>query len=361
MKIDVKGLMVFALILPALAFAEVGTRDLSEFPAKAGETDDTGRLQRAINAQNDGVLTVPAGTYRVSKTLELNRCSLQMHKNATIQAVAEMPFVLLVQPWYKTGEKRPEGRLPDFGLFMIGGSIDGNGLASCASVDGFVHYTIRDMTFFNGRQYGLRVSPTGGVEMNAFNLYFRCTKPGLAGNTALYTTGGDSHYTDCWAVDYTIGFHAGKGGSNRFTRCHVWGGCLPSLGPGRPSQSLENSVNFKVEWSGSTIFRDCYADTGKIGFEIHGWDTRLLGCSYFSNPSCKLDGITIIKHTFGRLLVADGEFVKNCKNLKVYDGIGSVEWSNMIYAGFGPGDDCPGGLTFSRKSATDEKALKLAD
>ena len=52
---------------------------------------------------------------------------------------------------------------------------------------------------------------------------------------------------------------------------------------------------------------------------------------------------------------------QTCDNTKVYDGVGTVERSNMIYAGFSDGDDCPGGLKFNRKSATDEKALKLAD
>lgn len=355
-----------AVVACAATWASAGTcgdwtHALDEFPARVGETDDTARLQRAIDATPEGVLYVPEGTYRVSKTIELNMCSLRMHKNALIRAVAEMPFVLLIQPWYKNGAKPTHDRGPELNLFICGGRIDGNGLASCVSLDGFVHYTVRDMTFLNGRKYGLRVSPSGGVELNAFNLYFRCTKRGLAGNTAVYTTGGDSHYTDCWAVDYTVGFHTGKGGSNRLTRCHVWGGGIPPVAPGRPPEMLENSVNFWVDGSGSTILRDCYADTGKIGFAIHGWDTRLLGCSYFSNPAFKLDGITAIKHTFGRLLVSEGEIVKNCKNFKVYDGVGTVEWSNMIYAGFSDGDDCPGGLKFNRKSATDEKALKLAD
>jgi len=78
---------------------------------------------------------------------------------------------------------RGDWRSCDRNLFVVGGKIDGNGQASC-----------------------------------------------LAGNTAAYLCGGDSHYTDCIVVDYTVGFR-NAGGSNRFTRCHVWGdeGVAPTL------------------------------------------------------------------------------------------------------------------------------------
>ena len=185
-------------------------------------------------------------------------------------------------------------------------------------------------------------------------------KPGLAGNAGIVVNGGDSHYTDCIVVDYTIGFNLLKGGSNRLTRCHVWGGPIPPPRPGELPEMLKGSINFKIDCS-SAILRDCYADTGEIGYLVNGWDTRLLGCSYFNNKHFKLDRITIIKHTRGRLLVADGGFIKTTPNYTVYDGCGEVEWRNMMYSGFGPNDDCPGALSFQRPSAKDQSALKLAE
>lgn len=81
----------------------------------------------------------------------------------------------------------------------------------------------------------------------------------------------------------------------------------------------------RVDGGSSTILCDCYADTGKIGFLVDGWDTRLLGCSYFNNSAFKLDGITIVRHKRCRLLVTDGAFVKTMPHYTVYDGCGEVE------------------------------------
>ena len=340
--------------LPPGAFGDGKDHSLDEFPRLAGEVDDTARFQRAVNATPAGVLTVPRGEYRISSPIRaLNRCSFDLNKNAILRAVKPMACVLLID-----GRRGSGVRPHDYNVFLRGGVVDGDGLASCVNVKGFAHYTLRDCTFLNGREYGLRVD--GGYEMIAENVYCKCVKPGLAGNAGIVVNGGDSHYTDCIVVDYTIGFNLLKGGSNRLTRCHVWGGPIPPPRPGELPEMLKGSINFKIDCS-SAILRDCYADTGEIGYLVNGWDTRLLGCSYFNNKHFKLDRITIIKHTRGRLLVADGGFIKTTPNYTVYDGCGEVEWRNMMYSGFGPNDDCPGALSFQRPSAKDQSALKLAE
>lgn len=340
--------------LPPGAFGDGKDHSLDEFPRLAGEVDDTARFQRAVNATPAGVLMVPRGEYRISSPIRaLNRCSFDLNKNAILRAVKPMACVLLID-----GRRGSGVRPHDYNVFLRGGVVDGDGLASCVNVKGFAHYTLRDCTFLNGREYGLRVD--GGYEMIAENVYCKCVKPGLAGNAGIVVNGGDSHYTDCIVVDYTIGFNLLKGGSNRLTRCHVWGGPIPPPRPGELPEMLKGSINFKIDCS-SAILRDCYADTGEIGYLVNGWDTRLLGCSYFNNKHFKLDRITIIKHTRGRLLVADGGFVKTTPNYTVYDGCGEVEWRNMMYSGFGPNDDCPGALSFRRPSAKDPSALKLAE
>lgn len=354
-----KQLLMTVILMPVALFAAQGSRSLSDFPRMEGETDDSPRIQRAINATSSGVLFIPGGRFEIAKTLMVtNRCSLEFHKTAVLRAVKPMDYVMRVDN--TKAAKLPPGdfRNDDYNLFVIGGKIDGDGLASCLYIVGFTHFTMRDMTFLNGKETGLRVH--GGYELIANNLYFKCTKSGLAGNCALHTTGGDSHYTDCVVVDYTIGFRLGSGGSNRLTRCHVWGGPLPPAKAGEPREMLKDSVNFWVDGASSTIFRDCYADTGKIGYLIKGWDTRMLGCSYFNNKSFGLDGIIIVKHEFGRLLVTDGGFVKSTPDVKVYDGIGTAAWSNMMYSGFNAEDYCPGAIVFGGKKSVSQEALKLA-
>jgi hypothetical protein len=138
----------------------------------------------------------------------------------------------------------------------------------------------------------------------------------------------------------------GRGGSNRLTRCHVWGGPLPATEPGGEREMLKNSVNFWIDGAGDTILRDCYADTGKTGFLVNGWDTHLDGCRYFNNYGFKLDDITIIDHRCGRLLVNACRFHKSNPKIRAYPGIGTVEWRDMIYANFPADAEQPGALDF---------------
>ena len=144
--------------LPLAAAALGWDNSLDQFPALSGEADDTARVQRAIDATPSGVLFVPKGVYRISSPLVVtNLCSLDMHKNAILRAVSEIPDVLKVNngPGFRALPK-DDDRYHDYGHFVKGGRIDGNGLASCMALDGFRHYTLRDTTFLNGKVCGLR-------------------------------------------------------------------------------------------------------------------------------------------------------------------------------------------------------------
>lgn len=359
--VDMKKVTACVLTAVGIALACAADNSLSDFPRAAGEIDDTARLQRAVDATPSGVLHIPAGVYLISSTVSVtNLCSLEMNKSAVLRAVKEMPFVLRVNNVLRESLPRDSDRYNDYNMFVTGGQIDGNALAGCMMLDGFFHYTLRDTTFLNGRKYGLCVcgENSGGAELVANNLYFKCVKPGLAGNTAVYIRGGDSHYTDCIVVDYTIGFHLAKGGSNRLTRCHVWGGLLPAPSKGEPREMLKGSINFKINGA-AAILRDCYADTGEIGFDVDAWDTRILGCSYFNNKVFGLDNITVFRHKYGRLLVKDCTVVKPSAHSKVYEGCGTVEWRDMMYINYAPTDDCPGALKFDKPPTDEDKVDSL--
>jgi hypothetical protein len=334
--------VVFALATSAavVAAAEVPlTADASvaDFPRLENETDDAPRLQRAIDATTGGVLYVPAGTYETATTLLVsNRCSLLMHKNAILKAVKPMEFVLKVNP-SEHGDIQPLYRKHfDFGLFVTGGRIDGNGLASCMALDGIWHFTMRDVSFFNGKKFGLRVhGEASGCELIAENLYFICKLSGLAGNTGLCVMGSDSHYTDIVVIDYTVGIHVPQGGSNRFTRCHVWGGTVPAAKPGEMNEMLKDSVCFWLgEKSGSIILRDCYADTGLVGYLVEGSDIRIFGCSYFWNSFFKrTEAPVVFKQPKGSMLVNGCHIYKSFPELKIYEGCNRAVWRDMIYTG----------------------------
>ena len=68
---------------------------LSDFLRYDGETDDSPRIQRAIDATPNGILCIPKGDYKIASPLFIkNRCSLDMHSAARLIAVEEMDFVL---------------------------------------------------------------------------------------------------------------------------------------------------------------------------------------------------------------------------------------------------------------------------
>lgn len=311
-----------------------------------GEDDDSGRIQRAIDANPSGVVYFPRGEYALAEPLVVtNLCSLKLNKGAVLRAVRQMPSLLRVdvakaRRSFLDGDWRRE----DYGLFVSGGRLDGNGLAGCMSLDGHHHFTIRDTVFVNGRTCGLRVgAESGGYELMAQNLYFACNKSGLAGNVAVHASGGDSHYVDCIVVDYTVGFRFEKCGGNRLTRCHVWGGLVPPAAEGEPREMLKGSVCFWIDGASDTQLRDCFADTGKTGFLIDGWMTQLLGCQYFNNFGFKLDDTTVIDHRSGPLLVSECRFSKNSPNSRVYAGCGKVEWRSNACFGY-DFDEYPQGM-----------------
>ena len=337
-RFAVKTTFVSAVCLTA-AIAAYATCDksLDDFPALPGE-EDAARIQRAVNALPEGSLYIPKGVYRMSSTLMVtNRCSIELNRGATLRAEKALEYVVKV-------DARPIWRT--WNLFFNGGIIDGNGLSSCMALDGFSPFYMRNVTFLNGKKFGLRVNgEAGGGGIFANDLYFRCTMRGLAGNTALYSSGCDGTYTDCLAVDWTTGFRM-DGGGNRLTGCHAWGGTVPPREGGRFPEMLESSVCFHIAgWH--NLVRDCYADTATIGYLVEGGGVQILGSWFLNNTTFKLDDIVIVDQRGGDLVVADCRF-SNSPGTKVYRGRPGtkVSWSNNVYCGFGNGDDLPGAARY---------------
>lgn len=326
--------------------------NLQDYPRLPGEMSDEKRIMRAAADAPGGVLYIPKGVYSIAQMLTItNCCSLLLHKSAVLKAVKEMDFVL----FYDAAASYPDleecdGHLvpsgdydaEDWNLFVKGGVVDGAGLASCMCLNSFKHFTMRDMSLRNGKKYGLRIEEKGSMwtyELVAQNLYLKCTMPGLQGNAGISSNGGDSHFIDCIVVDYTIGFDLLGGGSNRLTRCHVWGGPIPPKNPGELPEMLIDSINFNID-SYDTILTDCYADTGKTGYRICQ-PTRMIGCSYFNNYTYLLDDVTVIDHVGGELLVSGCMLRKTSPKATLYrgDNQGVIWRDNLLLGGLKlPGD-----------------------
>lgn len=343
-----KWILTLACVVTTL-FAKAGeaTWDvtLANFQRLAGEADDTARLQRAVDATGaGGVLYLPRGVYEVSKSIMVTNCaSLLLHKSATVRAIAKMDNLLHVDmsagSMWRWAALRP-GETYDQGLFLRGGHLDGNGLASCLYLQKYFHFTLQDVVFANGYPYGLHVGRRG-AEIIANNLYFRTVKRGLAGNVALFSEGHDSQYSDLVCVDYTVGLRT-TGGANTFTRFHVWGGPIPPKEPGRLPEMLENSICFDLGGHMNTL-RDCYADTGATGFLVSGWAQQIVGCWYLNNPGFGLKEITVVRQhpESTDVQISDCVFRASGPQTKLYEGPGTVKWRSMVYQGFPNGTDLP--------------------
>ena len=297
--------------------------NVRDFPRLSGEQGDSARIMRAVDkAGKGGVVWFPRGEYEIDSMLVVsNSASLLLHKSAHLKAVREMPFVLKYFGRLMEAGNADSSGIVDHNLFIKGGDIDGMGLAGCAHIMGLRHFTMADTTFRNGKGVGLQFGDPklpraieGGYEIVANNLYFICNLPGLAGNVGLVTYIGDSHFTDIVVVDYTTGIRDMKW-SNRYTRCHVWGGIVKKVGTDKP-EMLENSVAFDL-CGDDAVLTDCYADTAMTGFWVRK-DARIFNCGYFNNWRFKMDNPTVFRHDGGALIVTGGRFSKNSPNAMLY-------------------------------------------
>lgn len=355
------------------AWAGIEDAHLANFPRLPGETDDSPRFIRAIASAANGVLAVPKGDYAIASPIVItNRCSLEMHPAAILKAVKPMDFVLTWDGFADYNRLvlfNADGTIYDnLGLFIRGGEIDGNGLASCLRLGNAHHFTLSNIAFHNGLKAGLEVTRRNKAhlyELVANNVYCKCNMPGLAGNIGIDCQVCDCHFTDIVVVDYTIGIRAGNS-ANRFTRCHIWGGTVPPKGMGVREWSeyygrnkakrysstgvkwsaedeadllakgvpemLEKSIAFKID-AGENVFDGCYADTAEIGFLIGG-NTTIVHCGFFNNPLMGLRKSTAIVHKYGKLTVAYSNFRGWAGCEKLYEGDGkNVVWEHSTASG----------------------------
>ena len=102
---------------------------LSDFLKSDLDKSDSERIQRAIDATENGILYIPKGDYSIKTPILIkNRCSLKMHPAARLVAEQEMDFVLTYKPdgaYHKLTMFNADGSVYDnLGLFIEGGDID---------------------------------------------------------------------------------------------------------------------------------------------------------------------------------------------------------------------------------------------
>lgn len=365
---DIKTvLLAVSTLFCAVAFDGIADANLRDFPRLAGEGDDAPRFRRAIASAPNGVLEVPKGEYEIASPLVVtNRCSIEMHPAAHLVATKEMDFVLTwdgAADYHSLTVFNDDGSVYDnCGLFIRGGDIDGRGLASCLRIGNAHHFTLADVTLHNGRKTGLALTRWNGghmYELVANNVYCKTNMKGLAGNVGVDIEVADCHLTDVFVIDYTVGIRVG-GGSNRLTRCHVWGGTVPPKGMGLREWSsfygevkrrgwspeiekdvlskglpemLADSIAFDIPGGGHVI-DGCYADTAEIGFRVSGNENVITKSGFFNNPRMGLRKSTAIVHTGGVVQFEGCKFTGAAGTEHLYEGKGeNVVWQSNIVAG----------------------------
>ena len=338
------------------------------------ETDksDSERLQRAISSTENGVLYIPKGDYDIKTPLLIeNRCSLKMHPAARLIASEKMDFVLTYKPVGNyhnlTLFNEDKSVYDNLGLFIEGGDIDGNGLASCFAITNAHHFTLSNIALHNGREYGLYIGGKNEghiYELVCNNVYCKCTMKGLSGNVGIWSDKHDAHFNDCFVIDYTCGMRL-LGSANRVSRCHLWGGTVPPknysveewsqiygkrktdlingvYGTDAKAAGYENevpemlidSIAFDIR-GGFNILDGCYADTAEIGYNISA-STRIIGCDFFNNKLMGMKKSLAINHTNGKLFVHMSSFRATAGFEVLYSGNKEdVEWSMNSVSGFG--------------------------
>ena len=363
LKCAAVGMLMGMLAGTALAsLGQVWDVSVGDFPRLAGEAGDSARIQRAVASAGEGrVVWFPYGEYVIDAMLAVtNHSSLLLHPSAHLKAVKQMPFVLYYEAKPRDLYAQTPFRPGEFNLSIRGGDFDGAGLANCVNVMGRWHFTIADATFRNGRQVGLQLGADRkreGWEVVANNLYCICDMPGLAGNVGLLTYVGDSHFTDIIVVDYTVGIRDMRW-SNRFTRCHVWGGPVKKPGTNL-SEYLPNSIAFDLLGADS-VLETCYADTAMIGFRVGNEGVRIFNCAYFNNWAFKLDNPTVFAHERGSLIVTGGRFTKGSPHATFYrrgKKAGRLIWRDNQMFNFKP-TDMKGLNDELKKSGANESAAK---
>lgn len=245
--------------------------NVNSYNRVAGETDDAGRIQRAVDDNPNGVVVFPEGVYEIGKTINIkNRCSLKLAKNAKLLCVAEMEYIL---DW--DGGK--EMFFHDYGMFITGGTIDGAALSGGIKLQNIHHLTMRDI-WFKDCKTGLRVGNKDDLrnyELVANNLYFR-NEVGIADSVGvdLYSH-GDHYFDSIVVVDYQTGFHINSY-ATFMSKCHSW---VSNIVP-----DLDKTIGYDLDESALWVtLSDCYVDTAKIGVRIKGKCCRMSNVFGYQN------------------------------------------------------------------------------
>ncbi len=235
--------------------------NLTEYPRLPGESGDSARLQRAIDAHPHSVILIPGGLYALERPVSItNYCSLWLAKEAVLRAVAPMEYLV---DW----NGGMSNLFDDYGMFIKGGTFDGAAMSGGVRLRNIHHFTMGE-SWFKDCTVGLFVGDKDDYkdyELRASNLYLRNTV-GIPDSVGVCIPSHADHYLDSIiVVDYQTGFYLNCG-STYLSKCHSW---VTDLIP-----DMSKTIAFDLAGGGYNTFTDCYVDTSHIGIRLRAGHCR---------------------------------------------------------------------------------------
>lgn len=289
-----------------------------------GVTDDTVAIQKAIDANVNGAIAFPPGTYLISDTIKINqRCSLHFY-GATIKATKTMSAMFYTDSWNFESNLKI--------ISMIG---DG---ASCFDLNNKASIGIRASGLIL-RTFSIKNLPDNAIGIKVDGISKMADIMMLNSISTMGTVGIQFDVTDC-RLQHFVPVNIEKGivvnqGSTYITDYHPWSVIMPMT---------NRTVGIQVNNSG-VYLNDYYADTCFKGIEVSGPNALIIINNFtsFWNPGSYNDqNSSPVPYLFyfknfgesykGEHILVSNSILWNSANVKGQYGF----WSNLTdNSGFG--------------------------
>ncbi len=156
----------------------------------------------------------------------------------------------------------------DYGMFIKGGTIDGNALSGGVRLRNLHHFTLAE-SWYKDCKIGLYAGAQEDYkdyELRASNLYMR-NGVGIKDSIGVCIPSHGDHYLDSIiVVDYQTGFYLNCG-TTYLSKCHPW---VTNVIP-----DMSKTVAFDLAGGSFNTLSDCYTDTAQIGIRIRAGYVRM--------------------------------------------------------------------------------------
>lgn len=189
-------------------YSELGYIVVSEY-VKPGQTADAARtIQRLIDSNPNSTIYFPDGVYTISKPLvtpsdPYRSVSIKLSDNAVIKASDDWSGEAMIMLGGKVQVNTIY--IPGSNYFLEGGTLDGNGVAPCVSIEHGRETSVRDMNLIN-TPLGMVVkhgANSGSSDCDIENI--RIVGNGATSSVGLLIQGWDNTFTNMRISNVNIG------------------------------------------------------------------------------------------------------------------------------------------------------------